>query len=69
MTINDLKVVPGTVNGNGAGIHVYAGNVALNRNLIDGLNGDGNGTVKGIHVYSASGIANITLDHQPCQEH
>lgn len=63
VTINDLKIIPGTVNGNGAGIYIAASNVALNRNLIDGLNGDGNGSVKGIHVYSASGIANITLDH------
>lgn len=65
VTISDLKIIPGSVGGNKGGIYVAASNATLNRNLIDGMNGNGTGTIKGIHVYSATatGISNITIDH------
>lgn len=62
VTINDLKVAPGSVTGQVAAVKISASNVTLNRNLIDGMTGDGTATIKGIHVYSHSGITNITIE-------
>lgn len=65
VTINDLKVSPGNVNGQVAAIYVAGSNVTLQRNLIDGMYGDSTGTIKGIHLYSAAtdGITTFTIDH------
>ncbi|MHA1289869.1 MAG: hypothetical protein ACTSPB_21015, partial [Candidatus Thorarchaeota archaeon] len=61
-TIKWLKVEPGNVTGNEAGIAVYASDVTIEENVICNMTGDGSGSIKGIHVYSdGSGIENITI--------
>ena len=61
-TVQNLKVVPGAVTGNAAGIFVSASDVTITGNMVDGMAGDGLGTIKGIHVYSSpSVISNIVL--------
>jgi len=61
VTFKWFKVVPGEVSGDEAGIAIYASNVTVEENIIEGMTGDGTGTIKGIHVYSNSGINNIQI--------
>ncbi|RLI58599.1 MAG: hypothetical protein DRO93_09575, partial [Candidatus Thorarchaeota archaeon] len=61
-TVKWLKVIPGSVSGNEAGISVYASNVTVDSNIIENMTGDGTGSIDGIHVYDgSSGISNITI--------
>ena len=60
-TVLEMKVVPGSVTGNTAGISVSAGNTTVSNNVIDGITGDGSGSVKGIHLYDGSSPATTTM--------
>lgn len=52
VNISQLRIEPGSVTGDNAGIAVYASNVVISSNVVNGITGNGMGTVKGIHIYN-----------------
>ncbi len=62
-TVESLKVVPGNVEGQKAGISITASNVTVTGNYVADMTGDGSKSIKGIYVYNDNlpALTNIVI--------
>ena len=70
-TLTDFTIQPTIVySANEAGVSIYASDVTVEDNIIDGVTGDGTGffTIKGIHIWAGSTqISNILIQNNVIQ--
>jgi hypothetical protein len=61
-TIENMRIVPGSVSGSVAGILTLGvSDVTLDGNVIESMTGDGTGSIKGIHVFADGPTADTNL--------